>query len=48
MVAGHREFVRKHPVATDLCALEAERAPQFLVDKDCASCYAYFEAETHV
>ena len=44
MVAGNREFVRKHPVATkralrailkatDVCALEPERAAHFLVDK---------------
>ncbi len=44
MVAGNREFVRKHPVATkralrailkatDICALEPERAAQLLVDK---------------
>jgi NitT/TauT family transport system substrate-binding protein len=44
IVAGHREFVRKHPVATkravrallkatDLCAQEPEQAAQLLVDK---------------
>jgi NitT/TauT family transport system substrate-binding protein len=44
VVAGHREFVRKHPVATkralrglmkgaDVCALEPERVARFLVDK---------------
>jgi NitT/TauT family transport system substrate-binding protein len=44
MVAGNREFVRKHPVATkralraflkaaDLCASEPERVAGFLVDK---------------
>jgi NitT/TauT family transport system substrate-binding protein len=52
MVAGHREFVRTHPVATkravrailkatDLCALEPERAAQLLVDKDYVSRYDY-------
>jgi len=50
MVAGHREFVRKHPVATkravrailkatDLCAREPERVAQFLVDKGYVSGY---------
>ena len=44
MVAGNREFVRKHPVATkravrailkaaDLCGREPERAARLLVDK---------------
>jgi len=44
MLAGNREFVRKHPVATkralrailkaaDVCAREPERAARFLVDK---------------
>jgi NitT/TauT family transport system substrate-binding protein len=44
LVAGHRDFVRKHPIATkralrvmpkaaDVCALELERAAQFLVDQ---------------
>ncbi len=43
-LAGHREFVRKHPVAikrvlraflktTDMCALEPDRVAQFLVDR---------------
>jgi len=52
MVAGHREFVRKHPVATkravrailkaaDLCALEPERAARLLVDKAYVSRYDY-------
>jgi len=50
MVAGHREFVRKNPVATkravrailkatDLCAREPERVAQFLVDKGYVSRY---------
>jgi NitT/TauT family transport system substrate-binding protein len=50
IVSGHREFVRKYPVATkravraivkatDLCALEPERAAQFLVDKGYAEHY---------
>ncbi|HEX9870653.1 MAG TPA: ABC transporter substrate-binding protein, partial [Candidatus Tectomicrobia bacterium] len=45
VVAGNREFVRNHPVATkralrailkaaDVCALEPERTAQFLVDRD--------------
>jgi NitT/TauT family transport system substrate-binding protein len=44
MVAGNREFVRKHPIATkralralikavNLCALEPEQAARFVVDK---------------
>ena len=44
MVVGHREFVRKHPVATkravraflkaaDICAREPERAARFMVKK---------------
>jgi NitT/TauT family transport system substrate-binding protein len=44
MVAGNREFVSQHPVATkralrailkatDVCALEPERAARFLVDE---------------
>jgi NitT/TauT family transport system substrate-binding protein len=52
MVAGNREFVRKHPVATkralrailkaaDVCALEPERAAQLIVDKDYAKRYDY-------
>jgi NitT/TauT family transport system substrate-binding protein len=50
MVAGHREFVRQHPVATkravrailkatNICALEPERVAQFLVDKAYVSRY---------
>jgi NitT/TauT family transport system substrate-binding protein len=50
MVGAHREFVRKHPVATkravrailkaaDLCARAPERVAQFLVDKGYASHY---------
>jgi NitT/TauT family transport system substrate-binding protein len=52
MIIGHREFIRKHPVATkramrailkaaDLCALEPERAAQSLVDKGLAKQYEY-------
>jgi NitT/TauT family transport system substrate-binding protein len=52
MMAGHREFVRKHPVATkralrailkatDICALEPERAARSLVDKGLVQNYAY-------
>jgi NitT/TauT family transport system substrate-binding protein len=52
MLAGNREFVRKHPVATkralrailkaaDVCALEPEQTAQFLVDKDYAKRYDY-------
>ena len=52
MVYTHREFVRKHPVATkravrallkaaDICALEPERAARFLVEKDYAKRYDY-------
>jgi NitT/TauT family transport system substrate-binding protein len=52
MVAGNRAFVQKHPVATkralrailkaaDVCALEPERAAQFLVDRDYVSRYDY-------
>ena len=50
MVVGHREFVRKYPVATkramrailkstDLCALEPERAARTLVDRGFATRY---------
>jgi NitT/TauT family transport system substrate-binding protein len=50
VVAAHRDFVRKHPVATkravrammkgaDVCALEPERAARFLVDKGYAERY---------
>jgi NitT/TauT family transport system substrate-binding protein len=52
MVTGNREFVRTHPVATkralrallkatDVCALEPERAAQLLVDKGYAPRYDY-------
>jgi NitT/TauT family transport system substrate-binding protein len=52
IVAGNREFVRKHPVATkralrailkatDLCGHEPERAARFLVDKGYASNYEH-------
>jgi NitT/TauT family transport system substrate-binding protein len=52
VVAGHREFVRKYPVATkralrailkatDVCAREPARAAQLLVDKGYASRYDY-------
>ena len=52
MVAGHREFVRKHPIATkralrailkaaDLCALEPERAARTLVDGGFTPRYDY-------
>ena len=52
MVVGHRAFVRKHPVAakralrallkaTDVCALEPERAARSLVDKGLAKNYDY-------
>jgi NitT/TauT family transport system substrate-binding protein len=52
MVVGHREFVRKHPVAakralrailkaTDVCALEPDRAARSLVDKGLAKNYDY-------
>ena len=52
MVAGNREFIRKHPVATkralrailkaiDLCALEPERAAQLLVDRGYTRSYDY-------
>ena len=52
MVAGNREFVRKHPIATkralrallkaaDICALEPERSAQLLVDKGVAKRYDY-------
>jgi NitT/TauT family transport system substrate-binding protein len=45
MIIAHRDFVRRHPVATkravrailkgaDLCALQPERAAQTLIDKD--------------
>lgn len=52
MVAGNREFSRKHPVATkralrailkaaDICAREPERAARFLVDNGYAKQYDY-------
>ncbi len=52
MVAGNREFVRKYPVATkralrailkatDICALEPERAAQSIVDKGFTQSYDY-------
>jgi NitT/TauT family transport system substrate-binding protein len=52
VVAGHQEFVRKHPVATkralrailkgaNICALEPERAAQSLVNKGLAQHYDY-------
>ncbi len=52
VVAGNREFVRTHPVATkralrailkaaDLCALEPERAARFLVDRDYVKRFDY-------
>jgi NitT/TauT family transport system substrate-binding protein len=52
MLAGNREFVRTHPVATkralrailkaaDVCALEPEQTAQFLVDQGYAKRYDY-------
>jgi NitT/TauT family transport system substrate-binding protein len=52
MVASSREFVRKHPIATkralrailkatDVCALEPERAARLLVDKGLERNYSY-------
>jgi NitT/TauT family transport system substrate-binding protein len=52
LVAGNRDFVRKHPMATkralrailkaaDLCALEPERAARFLVEKGFTPRYEY-------
>jgi NitT/TauT family transport system substrate-binding protein len=52
MVVGHREFVRKHPVAakralrailkaTDVCALEPDRVARALVDKGLVENYDY-------
>jgi NitT/TauT family transport system substrate-binding protein len=52
MVAGNREFVRQHPIATkralrailkaaDVCALEPERAAQSLVDRGFTQQYDY-------
>jgi NitT/TauT family transport system substrate-binding protein len=52
LMAGHRDFVRRYPVATkralrailkatDLCAREPERVAQFLVDEGYAERYDY-------
>ncbi len=52
LVAGNRDFVRKHPVATkralrallkatDICALEPNRAAQLMVDKGFTQRYDY-------
>jgi NitT/TauT family transport system substrate-binding protein len=52
MATGHREFVRKHPIATkralrailkgaDICALEPERAARALVDGGFTPRYDY-------
>ena len=52
VVAGHREFVQKHPIATkralrailkgaDLCALEPERAARSLVNQGLVQHYDY-------
>ncbi len=52
MIAGNREFVRKHPVATKramrailkantICAVEPDRVARFLVDKGYAEVYDY-------
>jgi NitT/TauT family transport system substrate-binding protein len=52
LVAGNREFVRKHPVATkrvlrailksaNVCALEPERVARVLVDKGYTTSYEY-------
>lgn len=52
MVAGNKEFVRKHPIATkralrailkaaDICAVEPARSAQLLVDKGYAKRYDY-------
>jgi NitT/TauT family transport system substrate-binding protein len=52
VVAGNREFIRKHPVATkravrailkaaDVCALEPDRAARFLMDRDYVKRYDY-------
>jgi NitT/TauT family transport system substrate-binding protein len=51
-MAGHRDFVRRYPVATkwalrailkatDICALEPERVARFLVDEGYAERYDY-------
>jgi len=52
MIVGHREFVRKHPVATkrtvrailkaaDACVADPERAARFLVEKGYTDQYEY-------
>jgi NitT/TauT family transport system substrate-binding protein len=52
LIAGNREFIRKHPVATkralrailkaaDVCANAPERAARLLVDKGYTAHYAY-------
>ena len=52
LISGNREFVRKHPVATkralravlkatDLCALEPDRAAQLIVDRGFTPRYDY-------
>ena len=52
MATGNQEFVRKHPIATkralraimkatDVCALEPERAAQAIVDKGFTPRYEY-------
>ena len=52
VIVGHREFVRKHPIATkramramlksaDICALEPDRAARTLVDKGFTKRYDY-------
>jgi NitT/TauT family transport system substrate-binding protein len=52
LVAGNREFVRKHPIATkravrailkadNVCALEPERAARVLVDRGFTKSYEY-------
>jgi NitT/TauT family transport system substrate-binding protein len=52
MLAGNREFVRTHPVATkralrailkaaDVCALEPEQTARFIVDQDYTKRYDY-------
>jgi NitT/TauT family transport system substrate-binding protein len=52
LLAGHRDFVRRYPVATkralrailkatDICALEPERVARFLVDEGYAERYDY-------
>jgi NitT/TauT family transport system substrate-binding protein len=52
ILAGHRDFVRKYPIVTkralrailkaaDVCALELERAAQFLVDQGVVQRYHY-------